>query len=330
MVVGPSELDTPSWLFDNAAMEEGLIIEGISFQGRCGVSLKERSQPQPLLVNLEFACPAKDAIETDTLSKTIDYAQVSSRVLDIGRSEQCALLETLADRICRILLAEFPIDTLHIWLRKVQPPLEHVVGSVGVRLTYHRAQTLRLEKEEASVTPSPFFLNNVHWIPQGQVLDLACGGGRHALHLARLGYQVIGLDRNTEALDTLSKMAREDHLTNMTIKNLDLERDPNAPPSLGENAFDGVVVFYYLYRPLFPSILKALKPGGTLIYETFLIDNHHQFQHPRRKEFCLEHNELLQLADGLRVLHYAEGQHQDPSQTHQAFTARLVAQKIED
>lgn len=310
-------------------MDEGLIIEGISFQGHCGVPLEERSKPQPLLVDLEFACSAKDAIQSDTISKTIDYALVASRVVDIGRSEKCALIETLADRICRVLLAEFPIETLRIWVRKAKPPLDYVLGSVGVRLTYHRSTAARVG-ETSSTGPSPFLMKYGQQIPQGRVLDLACGSGRHALHLAKSGYEVAGLDRNTEALATLSKAAQDEGLPNLTIRELDLELDSTNPPPLGKNEFTGVLVFHYLYRPIFPNIIKALKPGGMLIYETFLIDNHHRFQHPRRKEFCLEHNELLQLTHGLRVLYYEEGQHQDHTGGQQpAFTARLVAQKVE-
>ncbi|MEK0435828.1 MAG: hypothetical protein RL369_1877, partial [Pseudomonadota bacterium] len=33
-------------------------------------------------------------------------------------------------------------------------------------------------------------------IPQGLVLDLACGSGRHARLLAALGYQVLAVDRD--------------------------------------------------------------------------------------------------------------------------------------
>lgn len=308
-------------------MDEGLIVEGISFQGHCGVSQEERFQPQPLLVDLEFACSAEDAIQTDAISKTIDYAQVSSRVVDIGRSESCALLETLGDRISRTLLAEFPIETLRIWVRKSKPPLEHVIGSVGVRLTYHRSQLSKIE-DSSSSSPSPFLVKHAQHIPQGRVLDLACGSGRHAIHLAKQGYEVLGLDRNTGALATLSRSAQDKHLKNLTVRELDLETDVDNPPSLGENEFTGVVVFNYLHRPIFPKIIHALKPGGILIYETFLIDNHHHYQHPRRKEFCLDYNELLSLVHGLRVLHYEEGQHPDQAGQETPFTARLVAQKI--
>lgn len=309
-------------------MDEGLVIEGISFEGHCGVPQEERSKPQPLLADLEFACSTEDAIQTDAIAKTIDYALVSQRVLDIGQSERCALIETLADRICRVLLAEFPIETLRIWLRKAKPPLDYVQGSVGVRLTYHRSQISTIS-EQPSNGPSTFLLKYGKHIPQGRVLDLACGSGRHSLHLAKSGYKVVGLDRNAEALATLSKMAQEEDLSNLTTQELDLENDPNNPPPLGENEYSGVLVFNYLYRPIFSNIIQALKPGGLLIYETFLIDNHHKFQHPRRKEFCLQHNELLQLTHGLRVIHYEEGQHSDDAGQSATFTARIVAEKIE-
>ena len=308
-------------------MDEGLSIEKISFHGCCGVSPEERSRSQLLLVDLECACSAEDAIQTDRLSKTIDYAQVSSRVVEIGRSETCALLETLADRISQVLLAEFPIDTLHIWLRKAKPPLDHVLGSVGVRLTYHRSRASGFEKTP-SQSPSPFLLKYGQQIPHGRVLDLACGFGRSSLHMARHGYAVVGLDRNAQVLMGLSQAAQDENLPNLTIRELDLEGDANDPPSLGEEEFAGVLAFYYLYRPIFPNIIKALKSGGLLLYETFLIDNHHRVAHPRRKEFCLEHNELLQLVHGLRVMYYEEGEQQDPIREQPALTARVIAQKI--
>jgi hypothetical protein len=112
---------------------------------------------------------------------------------------------------------------------------------------------------------------------------------------------------------------------------VDLEPEPGVTFTLNKEQYneryDGVLVFFYLYRPLFPAIIKALKPGGVLVYETFLIDNHDHYHHPRRKEFCLEHNELLRLTQGLRVLHYEEGQHQGTEENEQPFTARLVARK---
>lgn len=303
-------------------MSEAIIIEGIRFQARCGVTPDERQCPQPLLADLELTCSVEDAIHSDSLTKTVDYARVVQRVIDVGTAHENALIERLTDQIAQTLLLEFPIQRLTIWLRKAAPPLPDVSGSVGVRLTYPRTRAI-----DSVSPPSPFLHAVGHMIPKGKVLDVAAGEGRHALYLASQGYEVIGLDRNEQALATLTRKASEHHLPNLSTRNMDLEKDPTASPSLGNQEYDGILVFFYLFRPLFPSLLQALRPGGVLLYETFLIDNHVRYQHPRRKEFCLEHNELLRLTHPLRVLHYEEGPSLSPLHHEPAITARLVAQK---
>ena len=318
-----TRLDTYFHLPDNACVSEVIIIEGIRFQARCGVTLDERQHPQPLLADLEVTCSAEDAIHSDSLAKTVDYARVIQRMIDVGTTNENALIERLADQIAQMLMLEFPIHQLTIWLRKAAPPLPDVSGSVGVRLTYPRTRAV---DSPSFFHPSPFLHATADMIPKGKVLDVAAGEGRHALYMASQGYEVIGLDRNEHALDTLTRTAKDHRLSKLSTWRVDLEKDPEEPPSLGHQEYDGILVFFYLFRPLFPSILQALKPGGVLIYETFLIDNHVQFQHPRRKEFCLGHNELLHLTHPLRVLHYQEGPHPSPQQGT-AITARLVAQK---
>ena len=88
-----------------------------------------------------------------------------------------------------------------------------------------------------------------------------------------------------------------------------------------------IVVFFYLHRALFPSLIESLKPNGVLIYETFTIDNYLRHRHPRRWEFCLAHNELLRLTSTLRVLSYDEGKHDGGHEPGPTFTAQLVAQR---
>ena len=149
--------------------------------------------------------------------------------------------------------------------------------------------------------------------------------------MAGLGFSIDAIDRDEQALRELAEHAKERGLTQLRVRPLDLESEPVVTSALNSaqynDRYDGILVFFYLYRPLFPTIIRALKPGGVLVYETFLIDNHYHYQHPRRKEFCLEHNELLQLTRGLRVLHYEEGQHEEAKDSDMPFTARLVAQK---
>ena len=78
---------------------------------------------------------------------------------------------------------------------------------------------------------------------------------------------------------------------------MDLE---GAPPPLGDAAYDVIVVTHYLHRPLFPSLLAALRPGGTLVYETFLRAQAARGR-PTNPDFLLEPGELRRLVAPLDV-----------------------------
>lgn len=308
-------------------MNSTLILEGIHFSGHCGLTQEERNHPQPIRVDLEIDCANSPAGETDNILHTIDYAQVMTRVTHIGTEKQFCLLESLGEHISRMLFDEFPILSLQIWVRKISPPLPAPVDSVGIRLNRVRNNQVIPSAPVSSTEPSSFLVEQHNQIPKGTILDVATGHGRNALYLANLGYSVVGLDRDTDALLSIQRKVQELNLPNVTVRTQDLEDGAPESLNLGTHVYDGIIVFFYLYRPLFPALLRALKPGGVLVYETFLIDNHRLNHHPRRSEFCLAHNELLQLIDGLRIVHYEEGAHKGRNLEGQVYTARLLARK---
>jgi dihydroneopterin aldolase len=301
-----------------------VVIEQLEFRGRCGVTPEERARPQPLAVDLELDYRLEAAGLSDDLGHTIDYATVAQRVVDIGTLKESQLLETLAERLLAALFDEFPINRIKLWLRKLHPPIPYVTRSVGINIERTR---LAQHVFRAEPPPAQFLVQQLHHLPKGKVLDLASGSGRHALFLASLGYEVDAVDRDEQALARLLTQAQTRHLTGISSQVLDLEPPPPQEPHLGHEAYDAILVFFYLHRPLFPSLIEALKPGGVLLYETFTVDNHVQRQHPRRREFCLTHSELLRLTSGLRILHYDEGLHERTSESESVYTAQLVAQK---
>lgn len=308
-------------------MNSRLILEGIEISGYCGLTQDERSQGQPIRIDLEIDCANCEAAETDNIHYTIDYARIVSRILEIGRRNHFTLVESLAEHIARILFDEFPILALRLWVRKTKPPIKATIGSVGVRLDRTRSNHKTQSIATTFPVPSSFLVEHIHQLPKGKILDVASGYGRNAFYLASLGYSVTALDRDKEALSTIQHEIQKSRLSPMVVQHQDLEDGAPNSLDLGTELYEGLIVFFYLYRPLFPSILRALKQGGVLIYETFLIDNHRINNHPRRKEFCLEHNELVQLARGLRIVHYEEGQQQESNPHDQIFTARMVAMK---
>lgn len=146
--------------------------------------------------------------------------------------------------------------------------------------------------------PSTWVLRWVQLIPRGgRVLDVACGAGRHSRLLARLGFRVDAVDRDSALLASLTA------ISGITPKCADLESGPW--PYAGE-IFDGVIVVHYLHRPLFPHLLSAVAPGGVLIYETFAAGNE-RYGRPANPDHLLRPGELLDLVHGrLRVVAYED------------------------
>lgn len=309
-------------------MPDQLIVQAIEFNSYIGATNSERGVQQPMRVDVELDYPVGAvgaAGHSDDLSKAIDYERAVECIIRIGTHGEYRLVERMAEKMVHALFAEFAIAAVTLWLRKLKPPLKNVHDSVGIRIARRRSEIIPEPK------PASFLLESRRFLKNGLILDLAAGRGRNALYLARLGFSVDAIDRDEQALRELADRAKEDGLTGLNVYPIDLEPESGVAFTLNKEQcnerYDGVLVFFYLYRPLFPAIIKALKPGGVLVYETFLIDNHDHYHHPRRKEFCLEHNELLRLTQGLRILYYEEGQHQGTEENEQPFTARLVARK---
>jgi SAM-dependent methyltransferase len=144
--------------------------------------------------------------------------------------------------------------------------------------------------------PSPWLLRWTSLIrPGGEVLDLACGAGRHARLLAQLGFEVCAVDRDPGLF--------ADPPAGVTLVGADLEAGPWPFPG---RAFDGIVVTNYLHRPLLPRLVASLEPGGVLVYETFARGNE-RFGKPSSPAFLLAPGELLEAVRGrLRVVAYED------------------------
>ena len=148
------------------------------------------------------------------------------------------------------------------------------------------------------------------------VLDLACGNGRHMRWLHEQGLRVLGVDKDSEALTHCRSYGQ--------VVMADLERPIDANDEvfwpLHESQFNAVIVTNYLWRPLFPYILNALKDNGVLIYETFAVGNE-LIGRPSRPDFLLKQGELLQICSNLRVIAYEEVLLSNPDR----FVQRIVA-----
>lgn len=306
-------------------MPSRIVIERVEFHAHVGVSEEERRVAQPIALDVEMDWPTARAGASDDLRDTIDYARVAERLIESAVRQHDKLLETVAERLLTTLFAEFPVDAAYLWVRKLNPPVKSVQGSVGVQVKRTR-HTHMMQRQDP--LPARFLVEQLYRLPRGRALDVASGAGRNAMYLASNGFQVECIDRDEQALIALNSMAQARSLSaTLSTRTVDLETDPGHIPDLGTEQYEVILVFFYLYRPLFPRLIQALKPGGILVYETFTIDNHLKHQHPKRREFCLEPNELLRLVSPLHVLFFDEGEHQGSDGATPLFTAQLLARK---
>jgi 2-polyprenyl-3-methyl-5-hydroxy-6-metoxy-1,4-benzoquinol methylase len=163
--------------------------------------------------------------------------------------------------------------------------------------------------------PVPFLKQNLHLLPKGKALDIAMGEGRNGVYLATQGYEVVGLDISPNGLKKANQLAKQNGVT-IETRVVDLESH-----QLEKNAYDVILLMYYMQRDLWPQINDALKPGGMAVIETYNVDHlKHQKFNPK---WLLKSNELLEAFKDMKIIRY-----QAYEDDNQAYSS-IIVQKVE-
>lgn len=134
-----------------------------------------------------------------------------------------------------------------------------------------------------------------------RALDVACGLGHAAIWLAEYGWDVIGIDISPAGLEIARRFAAASDL-HVEFVQADLDS-----ADLGTEEFDLITVFRFLDRATLPSrLVRALRPKGILIYETFLATESWAIRGPSNPAFLLSPGELPSLFPQLTTLAYEE------------------------
>lgn len=122
-------------------------------------------------------------------------------------------------------------------------------------------------------------------------------------------HPVTGVDASAEAIAAVAPLGE-------TIAT-DLETGEWPLPG---RQFAAVVVTHYLWRPLLPTLVASVAPGGVLLYETFAVGNE-TVGRPSRAAFLLHPGELLQACAELRIVAYEDGFLENPARYVQRIAA---------
>jgi len=150
-------------------------------------------------------------------------------------------------------------------------------------------------------------------------LDLAGGAGRHAIWIAKRGFQSTLVDVSDRALVIAAQRADDEGVE------IDCVQRDLLESGMPDGRWDLILSCLFLHRPLLSQIAAALKPQGQLVMMQPTQTNLERFRRPPAR-FLLDDGELPGLIEdaGLQVLHYREGWLEDGR--HDAI---LVAENTE-
>jgi len=109
-------------------MNDEILIHGLRVTTRIGVPEEERATPQSLRVHLVMETGPFP--EEDGIDGTVNYKEVADRVRLLAGEGERQLIETLAQEIAALVLAEFPVKKVRVALEKFILPETDWVGVI--------------------------------------------------------------------------------------------------------------------------------------------------------------------------------------------------------
>jgi dihydroneopterin aldolase len=124
-------------------------LRGLSIYTHHGVTEAEREVGQRLEFDISFDVPDCDAVLTDRLEDTVDYAQVCDIVALAATERNYKTLERLCHVVGERLMERFGSESVRVRAAKPEPPLPLAIEEVAVEVVHERAEGDEDEDEEA-------------------------------------------------------------------------------------------------------------------------------------------------------------------------------------
>jgi len=119
------------------ATDDVIFLRALAVECIIGFIDWERRLKQTILIDLELPVNCREAAVHDEVERTLDYKKVAKRVSAFAAASEFKLVETLAQRLALLLLAEFGLEWVRVSINK--PGAIRGSKDVGVRITRTRA-----------------------------------------------------------------------------------------------------------------------------------------------------------------------------------------------
>lgn len=114
-------------------MMDKIIIKNAKFRCNIGVSAKERSKKQEIIIDTELFFNFKNM--NDDIKNTINYSEVHSSIKKIVEKKEYKLIETLAEEIAKEILSNFKINKIVVKIKKPEALRKKNAGYAAVEIT---------------------------------------------------------------------------------------------------------------------------------------------------------------------------------------------------
>lgn len=103
-------------------MVDTLLISDLLADCRVGVFEWEQAQPQPVWIDLELSIDAAKAAARDALDAAVDYGRLVTAVRQLVQGKSYTLLETMAEDVAALVLAESRSPQVRVRVKKRSLP----------------------------------------------------------------------------------------------------------------------------------------------------------------------------------------------------------------
>lgn len=121
-----------------------IVLTGLTVFGRHGVYDHERENGQEFTIDLRLRMPLSDAAASDDVADTVHYGELAEKVAEVVAGEPVNLIETLAERIADVALADARVHAVTVTVHKPHAPISLTFSDVAV--TVHRARQRSAEE----------------------------------------------------------------------------------------------------------------------------------------------------------------------------------------
>jgi 7,8-dihydroneopterin aldolase/epimerase/oxygenase len=115
-------------------MRDHITLTGLRARGYHGVYEFERTSGQEFVVDAVLELDLSAAGASDDLLDTVDYGALAERLVAVVTGPPVNLIETLADRLVGVCLADRRVSAATVTVHKPQAPIDHEFTDIAVTM----------------------------------------------------------------------------------------------------------------------------------------------------------------------------------------------------